>query len=186
MKQIAYLFCFFSVLLYAVDEFDIDAIMKEEKKDTTSKHTVKLKKLEKDASKSFDKLKKEYYQKYEYVPPNQKNSDIRHDGFCFDYHIKNDNDRNFCLSFAKNDKKYCYSLPDRQRNICLGYCYDSSLSKADTAYCLALKNNDVSYCYNLDLRGEYKNMCQGRFNKSYCYSLNSEKDKYMCLGISLK
>ncbi len=168
------------------EEFNIDAILQDEKKPEVQKD-INLDSFTKDASKSYKNLKKEYYNKYEYVPPSAKNSSTQKAGFCFSSYIKNEGDKNFCLAFAKRDKNFChnYNLTDTQKNICLGFCYNSSLSKADKAYCLAIKNNNITYCYDTNLKGSYKAMCTGRFNKANCYSLGSEKDKYMCLGMSL-
>jgi hypothetical protein len=182
MKKIILLLIFIGISF--CDEFNIDAIMDDAKKDEKIAD-IELGSFTKDASKNFGKLKKEYHDKYEYVPPSKNASSAQKAGFCHSYTIKNDGDKYFCLAFAKNDKNLChsYQLTNRQRNICLGFCYESGLSKSDRNYCLAIKNNDKNYCYSLS--GDYQKMCLGRFNKSNCYSLGSEKDRNMCIGMSL-
>jgi len=184
MKKI-YLFLLVLLPLFS-DEFNVDAILQDESKPEVQDE-IKLKKFTKDATKSYKKLKKEYYDKYEYVPPSKSNSSAAKSGFCFSSYIKNEGDRNFCLAFAKNDKSFCFNsnLTSSQKNICLGFCFDTSLSKADKAFCQAIKHNNINYCYDTNLKGTYRIMCLGRFNKSNCYTLNNEQDKYMCLGISL-
>ena len=173
-------------LLALCEEFNIDAILEDEAKEDTKKE-IKAQKFVKDSNKEYKKLKSKFYKKYEYVPPSSKNSLSKKELYCFSNYIRDDGGKYFCLAFAKNDKKYCYynELSQPLRNICLGYCYDSSLSKAQKAFCLAIKNNNQSYCFDMHLKGSLKAMCLGRFNKTNCFSINSEREKNICLGLSL-
>ncbi len=166
------------------DDFNIDAIMEEGDKDLTKKE-IDLKKFKSDSNKEFKKLKREFYQKYEYVPQSAGNS-VKKEIYCFSNYIRDDEGKNFCLAYAKNDKSYCYysGFSDAWKNICLGYCFDSSLSKAQKAFCLALKNGNQSYCFDSYLKGSLKAMCLGRFNKTNCFSIRGEREKNICLGIS--
>ncbi len=179
-----FLILFLLINLAFCDEFNVDAILQDAQKNEQTTE-IKLDKFTKDASTSYKKLQKEYYDKYEYVPPSKDKASVEKAGFCYSYTLRNEGDKNFCLAFAKHDKSFCHSyhLTTRQKNICLGLCYDYTLSDADKNYCLALKNNNINYCYSL--KGDYQTMCLGRFNKSNCYSLTNEGKRNMCLGISL-
>jgi len=174
----------FSVFMVA-QEFNIDSIFKDESSNEVKKE-IEAKNFEKDSNKEYKELKSKFYKKYEYVPPS-KNNNIKHDSFCYDASIKNEGDKYFCLSFAKNDKNFCYDykLSEAQKNICLGFCYDGSLTKAQKAFCLAIKNNNQNFCFDTNIKGSLKAMCLGRFNKMNCYSINDEAKKNICLGISL-
>ncbi len=185
MKKVLFFICIIFALNASSSEFDLDAILKDGGK-SESVGSIKLNKFKKDSKKSYGKLSKEFHDKYEHEVSSGTSNKTVKSSYCFDYNIKNENDKNFCLAFANNNKSYCFSLPDREKNICLGYCFDTTLSKADKAFCLALKNNSINYCYDYNLKGYYKAMCLGRFNKNNCFTINNEKYKKICLGISLQ
>ncbi len=69
----------------------------------------------------------------------QANADAAH---C--YSIQNQDQKNFCLATAKNEKSYCYSIHE-----------------ADSKnMCLAVVSNQKSYCYSIRSNDD-KNQCLG-------------------------
>lgn len=60
------------------------------------------------------------------------------------YSIQNQDQKNFCLATAKNEKSYCYSIHEADNK----------------NMCLALVSNQKNYCYSIRTN-DYKNQCLG-------------------------
>ena len=179
-----------SIIYLNAEEFNLDGVL-DAKNRKTQNEKIELKKFEKNSKKTYKKLSDEYYKKYEYTPIEKSKNFSKNSNFC--YSIKNEKKRNLCLAWSTKNRSYCYLLggDDVLRNVCLENCFSTKI-KNDTYknLCLAIKNNNIIYCYGIKEDGfdeDYRNICLGRFQKSYCYSLPDYSDnRYLCLGISLE
>jgi hypothetical protein len=106
------------------------------------------------------------------------------------YAIQNQDQKNFCLAKAKNEKSYCYSIQESDnKNACLSkfngdtsYCY-SVRNEDQKNYCLATAKHEKSYCYSVR-ENDTKNLCLAELTneRSYCYSIGANDRKNQCLA----